>query len=863
MVVNRNTKNRSQRVVLLSMLPVFFVTVFILLLLIACEKEEFIHPVIYTGEVTGISSDGARFHGRIIIQSDVKIMDHGFVWGENINPEFGNAYTMSKGEPVSSDFTVDVKTTLEESQTYFVRAFARNDTYTWYGREVSFISRGSKAPVIHDVSPLSGSWGDTLTMKGRYFSFDEEENKVFLGPRCELTYSSDSVLKFVAPFELDTVQEYIRLSIVGNEIKYKKPFRIDPPVINNFEPKEGIFQTEVTIYGKNFHEYHTTVSLGGHELEHVEVSDTFVTFLVPTDMQAGNKQLRIDVLTQSVVADDEFFYRSPVITSMYPVEGTWRDTIKITGVDLVLDGHQTNVTFGNRNAEIIYADSGMLKVLVPDNLTDQFSWVKITTNEQTDTYNQFFTLLPPKVYHFIPEEAWFMEVIDIHGENFHPKNEHKQVRFGSISANILSSTDSLLRVRVPMGLDQIHSTLTVRSGIQETNSEESFHLKMHVIDGFNIQYGSRMDQVRLSGQGFTSNTDVLTVRVGETESMIQNAGTNHIWFRPRFGAPHGYNPVSVEILGRGVESPEMFFLYEPFERKSDIPYGGASPPVHFNINDRIYLGGGKGQQSFGSKDFWEYDPINNTWTERASIPEYARRDDHSFALNGSGYLLVDKQLFRYDPDVDNWTEMSPFPGFAAWGKSGFVLNGFAYVGCGQGRNGNNWPEATNEFWRYNPQTDSWLQLADHPFDPQSTSNGVIDGLGFAIQGKGYIGLGITSLLWEYDPDTDEWQVKIDFNSHFTNPRRRGMSALVIDEKGTKVYLSGGRVYSSGTNYSDMYIWDISENTVEEIISIPLSRAFHYSIPFQGKGFIGGGDSWNFFREDLNLFDPENLPPANR
>lgn len=863
MVVYRKNFGKKRMEVPLGLWQVLFCAVFVMLFLKACEKEEFVHPVIHTGEVTGITPEGARFHGRIIMHSDVKIHDHGFVWGKTKNPEIGKTFTISEGEPTSSDFSLDVHTTLEENQTYYVRAFAQNESYTWYGREVSFVSLGSKAPVILEVTPLAGTWGDTLTLKGRYFSFDEDENNVFLGPLCELTYSSDSLLKFIVPFALDTVQAYVRLSIVGNEVQYEEPFILNPPVIHDFDPQEGSFQTKVTVLGENFHENYTTVFLDDEEVDQFEVSDTLITFLVPTGMQAGNKELRVDVLTQSTVADNEFLYRSPVITSMHPAEATWRDTISITGTDLVLDGHQTYVVFGIHNAEIINEDPEMLQVLVPDDLNDKYSWVKITTNEQTDTHNEYFTLLPPEVHHFIPEEAWFGQLIDIHGEYFHPVRERNQVRFGGISANISSSTRNLLRVQVPMGLDQINSTITVISGQQETSSEESFHLKEHEVDGLNILYGSRMDQVRISGQGFTNNTDVLTVRVGETESMIQSAGINHIWFRPRFGSPHGLNPVIVEVLGRAVESPEMFFLYEPFERTSDIPYGGASPPVHFNINDRIYLGGGKGPQGYGSKDFWEYDPYNDIWTQRADLPEYARRDDLSFALNGHGYLLVDKQLFRYDTDADNWTEMSPFPGFAAWGKSGFVLNGFAYVGCGQGRNENNMLQATNEFWRYDPQTDSWLQRADHPFNPQSGWNGVIDGVGFTIQGKGYIGLGVTGILWEYDPDADYWQVKINLHGHIPFPTRRGMSALVVDESGSKVYLSGGRLYHSGTTYSDMYVWDIHNNTVDEIIMLPIGRAFHYSIPFQGKGFIGGGDSWNFFRDDLNLFDPERLPPAKR
>ena len=869
MVVKRNTNYARQQSVPWGTLPVFFAAVFFLLLFKSCEKDEFIHPVIHTGEVTGITSEGARFHGRIIMHSDVEVLDHGFVWGRSPTPAIGNAYTMSMGEAVAADFTMDVHSNLRENRTYYVRAFARNESFTWYGREVSFFSLGSRAPVIYEVSPLSGTWGDTLTMKGRYFSYKGEENNVFLGTRCELTFSSDSLLKFIVPHELDTVKAHVKLVIAGNEVQHEEAFVLDPPVIHNYSPQEGTFGTKVTISGKNFHEHYTTVFLDDHEAELVECSDTLITFTVPTGVPGGNKELRVEVLTRMAVADDEFLNKSPAITSMYPTEGTWRDTISITGNHLVIDGFETAVAFDNHNAEIIHAEAEILKVLVPDDLNDKYSWVKITTNNQTDTYDQFYTLLPPEVHHFTPEEAWFGQMIDIQGKHFHPDRNRNQVYFGSVSAFISSSTANRLLVNVPMGLDQINSTITVRSGQQETYSEESFHLKEHVLDSLSWGYGSRMDWIRINGQGLTSNTDVLRVRLGETAATIQSAGLNFVRFRPQFGSPHGYNPVIVEVLGRPVESPEMFFLYEPFEAKSNIPYGGVSPPVKFNVNDRIYIGGSSWQHTVGSNNFWEYDPQTDTWNQRANLPVSARYDDLSFALNDLGYLLVEEQLFRYDPSADSWTEQSSFPGFAGKAMSVFTINGFAYVGCGWGINENDNAESSQELWRYDPQTDSWLQRADHPFEPHWGSNGVVNGTGFAIQGKGYMGLGSTTILWEYDPVLDQWEEKINLQNQMPNASRRGMSALVTDEHGTRVYLSGGRHSGGSGPYRDMHVYDVEKGTVHQLIWIPSlgtgqsGRASHFSIPYQGKGFIGGGVIWHGTRDDMYLFDPANLPPGYR
>ena len=69
---------------------------------------------------------------------------------------------------------------------------------------------------------------------------------------------------------------------------------------------------------------------------------------------------------------------------------------------------------------------------------------------------------------------------------------------------------------------------------------------------------------------------------------------------------------------------------------------------------------------------------------------------------------------------------------------------------------------SNDFWEYDPATDTWTQKAN--FGGGARTGAV----GFSIGTKGYVGTGIDAndLLrkdfWEYDPVTNKWTRKANF-----------------------------------------------------------------------------------------------------
>jgi hypothetical protein len=106
---------------------------------------------------------------------------------------------------------------------------------------------------------------------------------------------------------------------------------------------------------------------------------------------------------------------------------------------------------------------------------------------------------------------------------------------------------------------------------------------------------------------------------------------------------------------------------------------GIQPNV---VDGKIYLIGGFRQLVAYAYQFfswnWMYDPANDSWSERASIPlgvaGYASCvvDGKIYIIGGSynytgrGYASYTDRIQIYDPETDGWSEGKPMPNAMAW-----------------------------------------------------------------------------------------------------------------------------------------------------------------------------------------------------
>ena len=78
---------------------------------------------------------------------------------------------------------------------------------------------------------------------------------------------------------------------------------------------------------------------------------------------------------------------------------------------------------------------------------------------------------------------------------------------------------------------------------------------------------------------------------------------------------------------------------------------------------------------------------------------------------GHGYDIYN-DFYKYEPDTDTWTQVASIPSQGRVAGTQFSYNGKGYALSGDGENHSYFE--TGEFWQYTPETDSWFSLPPHP-----------------------------------------------------------------------------------------------------------------------------------------------------
>lgn len=190
------------------------------------------------------------------------------------------------------------------------------------------------------------------------------------------------------------------------------------------------------------------------------------------------------------------------------------------------------------------------------------------------------------------------------------------------------------------------------------------------------------------------------------------------------------------------------------------------------INNKLYVLGGRGPNGAGGvrtiyANNEEYDPAANAWVTKAPMPT-ARRALSVAVVNGKlyamggrvdnliapNYATLNNENEEYDPVANTWTTRAPMPEFRTGFAAG-TINGKIYAVGGWGTF-NGIKLATSA--EYDPVTDRWTARADMPmhYSGLANSGGVINNKLYAVGGDDADTNGLIQLFrycQEYDPGT--------------------------------------------------------------------------------------------------------------
>lgn len=238
---------------------------------------------------------------------------------------------------------------------------------------------------------------------------------------------------------------------------------------------------------------------------------------------------------------------------------------------------------------------------------------------------------------------------------------------------------------------------------------------------------------------------------------------------PKFTLSKPCEMKNLLLLFVGITLSIPSFSQYTWTQQNDFPGVARQWSRAFVIGKKGYVVGGKDANNVVTKELWEYSPDDDTWTQKANLVGDARSLMGVGAVNGKGYVFWGgaaggstntlSDTWEYDPIGNTWTQKASFNGQARTTPVSFTINGKIYAGVGYYNT-----TTLNDFWEYNPATDTWAQKTDFPGDPRRTASGCSAG------DFGYLGLGASPQgntvwyhdWWKYNPLTDAWTQQASF-----------------------------------------------------------------------------------------------------
>jgi hypothetical protein len=120
--------------------------------------------------------------------------------------------------------------------------------------------------------------------------------------------------------------------------------------------------------------------------------------------------------------------------------------------------------------------------------------------------------------------------------------------------------------------------------------------------------------------------------------------------------------------------------------------GGRDGGVATSANNKIYFGMGK-DDSFFQNDWWEYNPIANTWLQKANFPGSGRTGAFAFTLNNMPFAGMgsdgsyNNDTWWYNSTTNTWNYTTSFSGSPRRGAACFSIGNVGYMGTGKSGGG--------------------------------------------------------------------------------------------------------------------------------------------------------------------------------
>lgn len=246
---------------------------------------------------------------------------------------------------------------------------------------------------------------------------------------------------------------------------------------------------------------------------------------------------------------------------------------------------------------------------------------------------------------------------------------------------------------------------------------------------------------------------------------------------------------------------------------ADFPGKGRRGAVAFSLNGKGYIGLGQNDQEVERfNDFWEYTPVSNSWRRITDFPSISRSRAVSFVIGDKAYVgfgisheKLEKDFFSYDPTKDLWSPIKDFPTEARFAATAFSDEEVGYIVGGNSCCGS-YASIFSEVWKYDPKENLWIFHSIYPFEKRTQmlkedfyQYGII-GLGVTLNGK------LFSDIYLFNPSQNNWSSLPEF------PQKRfNAMSFIID---STLYVGGGEDRINNQDDSLFYKLDLRQSLLK-------------------------------------------------
>ncbi|MFN8241435.1 MAG: IPT/TIG domain-containing protein [Bacteroidales bacterium] len=679
-----------------------------------CTDEESkgrAYPRMTGTRVTDITESGATFITDLYDLGTMEITQHGFVWGFSESMTVGYSNKVFLGPDAAQGiFKADIRSTLKKGVKYYMRPFIQTESKTIYGPVITFVSLGSEAPVITGFSPEVAGWADTITIRGRNFSYVPNDNIVKLNDHnCLVVKATDSVLVINIPQEVTDHKNGLSIEIAGNVNNFKADsLEFIPPTFTDFRPREGTWNDTITIIGS----YLSTIGTTGYSF--IKLSDIKCTIMswakdsikvrVPDGISVQENNFSVVTSTFNLTVPQKFTLLPPYFT-FSPKTATWGNTITLTGRFNAVRA-RNQVLIGSVAATIQTITPTQIKVTVPQTLNTNKSIIRNVVTPFSAACPDTFRLISPYLKSISPLSGRSGKLVTIKGKYF--GSNQPTVKFGSVTASISSYNDSIVNVTIPSGLIGGMNKVTVTAQSVNLVFPTDFNVTNPRIDAISKTSGTFGDELTITGANFIPETGSPTLYIGSYQAGIvsYNSTTIVTTIPTTIDSIPGKVNVNLNLLPSGslsAYSTEKFTVLPP-------EIYSADPTVLVPGGDVVITGNNFCPVPANNSVTWGNYKLNVKSATRteivATFPQYLPRWSGPIVLKVAGYK---RNIGIYAASNSPWRSVPVPANFDSYsGNYGAGIGNYGYVASSN----------KTDVYRFDPVNDSWTATgAGYPYSP--------------------------------------------------------------------------------------------------------------------------------------------------